>query len=282
MEKMQVRSSDGTTIGFRQTGGGPGIILLHGGMEHSGDYAELAEQLAEHFSVYAVDRRGRGLSGPHGDHYALAVEVEDVAAVLAATGAKYLFGVSSGATLALWCALKLDSVEAVIAYEPALTIPGHGSDAFIARYERDIARGDLAAAMVTILKGARLGPRFLRLLPRKVAETLVKKLLLDESASDDADEVPFAELIPTQHYDFLLEKEASSHLDEFAALDRPLLLLGGTVGPKYLTAALEHLTQVTEAKQVAFRGLSHAGAANRKGGGRPDLVAAAIRDFLEN
>src|SRR5438034_7864763 len=66
-----VTSADGTTIGYRSRGRGPGLVILHGGMESSTDYADLADALAGSLTVHVLDRRGRGLSGPHGDTYGL-------------------------------------------------------------------------------------------------------------------------------------------------------------------------------------------------------------------
>jgi pimeloyl-ACP methyl ester carboxylesterase len=41
-----VTSADGTTIGYRQIGSGPGVILLHGGMQASQHYMRLGRALA--------------------------------------------------------------------------------------------------------------------------------------------------------------------------------------------------------------------------------------------
>ena len=53
-----VISSDGTTIGYRQLGRGPGLILVHGGMKSSQDFMKLAELLAENFTLYLPDNAG--------------------------------------------------------------------------------------------------------------------------------------------------------------------------------------------------------------------------------
>src|SRR5690348_4242592 len=57
-----VTSKDGTTIGYRQLGHGPGVVLLHGAMESAQSHLQLAEALADTYTVYLPDRRGRGLS----------------------------------------------------------------------------------------------------------------------------------------------------------------------------------------------------------------------------
>src|SRR5262245_33324837 len=93
--KHLVRSKDGTSIGYRHIGHGPGLLLLHGGMKSSQDLLKLGESLAETFTVYVPDRRGRGLSGPAGDHFTVQREVEDVQAIMAETGARNIFGLSS-------------------------------------------------------------------------------------------------------------------------------------------------------------------------------------------
>ena len=61
----QVRSKDGTTIAYEQSGKGPALILVDGALcsRAFGPSPKLAPLLARHFTVYAYDRRGRGQSG---------------------------------------------------------------------------------------------------------------------------------------------------------------------------------------------------------------------------
>src|SRR5258708_19434923 len=95
-----VTSKDGTTIGYRQVGGGPGVVLVHGAMESGQSHLQLAQALAEAFTVTMLDRRGRGLSGPYGPAYGVHKDVEDLEAVLTKTRAHRVFWVSSGAVIA--------------------------------------------------------------------------------------------------------------------------------------------------------------------------------------
>jgi len=69
-----VISKDGTTIGYRQLGRGPGLVVLHGAMESAQNHMQLAEALADTYTVYLPDRRGRGLSGPYGRGYSVREE----------------------------------------------------------------------------------------------------------------------------------------------------------------------------------------------------------------
>jgi len=56
-------------------------------MESSQSHIELAEALADTFTVYVPDRRGRGMSGPFGDGYSVQKEIEDLDALLTKTDA---------------------------------------------------------------------------------------------------------------------------------------------------------------------------------------------------
>ncbi len=103
--KDQVTSLDGTTIGFRRLGTGPAVIVVHGGMQASQYFMGLATALSDAFEMLVVDRRGRGLSGPHGDHFSIQREVEDLQAIVAASGATRIFGLSAGALVSLRTAL---------------------------------------------------------------------------------------------------------------------------------------------------------------------------------
>lgn len=57
-----VTSKDGTTIGYRRFGRGPGVVVLHGSMSSAHNHMQLAAALADAFTVDVPDRRGRGLS----------------------------------------------------------------------------------------------------------------------------------------------------------------------------------------------------------------------------
>jgi pimeloyl-ACP methyl ester carboxylesterase len=58
-----VTSADGTTIRYREFGRGPGVVLLHGGLQSAQNFTKLAEGLAEALTVYVPNRRGRGFGG---------------------------------------------------------------------------------------------------------------------------------------------------------------------------------------------------------------------------
>jgi pimeloyl-ACP methyl ester carboxylesterase len=114
----KVRSTDGTLIAFDRTGSGPALILLGGAFSTRAAAAQLAGLLAPHFTVFAVDRRGRGDSGDTAP-YSVAREVDDVAALIeAAGGTAFVYGHSSGAGLALLAAVRGLPITRLGLYEP--------------------------------------------------------------------------------------------------------------------------------------------------------------------
>ena len=60
-----VTSKDGTRIAYDKIGEGPAVILVNGALAYRAywGHGPLAAQLADHFTVYTYDRRGRGESG---------------------------------------------------------------------------------------------------------------------------------------------------------------------------------------------------------------------------
>jgi pimeloyl-ACP methyl ester carboxylesterase len=116
-----VTSKDGTTIAFDQWGTGPTVILVDGALQYRAfdqGMVPLAELLAQHFTVIHYDRRGRGDSTDM-QPYALEREIEDIEALIdEAGGSASLYGISSGAALAMEAALALpNKVRKLAMYE---------------------------------------------------------------------------------------------------------------------------------------------------------------------
>jgi len=103
-------SKDGTTIAFDQWGQGPVVILVDGALQYRAfdqGMVQLADLLAPHFTVYHYDRRGRGDSTDT-KPYALEREIEDIEAIINEVGGSaFVYGISSGAALAMEMAIKL-------------------------------------------------------------------------------------------------------------------------------------------------------------------------------
>ncbi|MGA7495100.1 MAG: alpha/beta hydrolase [Isosphaeraceae bacterium] len=271
-----VVSKDGTTIGYRQFGKGTGVILVHGGMKTSQDFMKLAVALSDAFTVYAVDRRGRGLSGPHGDEFSVDKEVDDVQALIAKTGARSIFGLSAGALVVLRTARATPALERVALYEPPFSIDGSAPTSWLGRYEQELARGHPAAALITAMKGMQVMPMFVRL-PRFI---LVPTLSLVMRAQGDghADDVPIRTLTPTLRYDVEIVKEMGDTLHDYKDLQARVLLLGGTKSPAFLNVALDGLERMLpRVERVIFPDLGHNGPEDD---GKPDLVAQHLHRFF--
>lgn len=116
----KVISKDGTVIAYKKKGAGPAVILVEGALGYSsfGMTDQLGELLALHFTVYTYDRRGRGESS-NSMPFAVEREVEDIEAlILEAGGEAFIFGISSGACLALEAAIQLgDKCKKLAMYE---------------------------------------------------------------------------------------------------------------------------------------------------------------------
>ncbi|GAA0610263.1 alpha/beta fold hydrolase [Kribbella sandramycini] len=171
-------SKDGTTIAYDRRGSGPALVLVDGALcsRAQGPMPELAELLADRFTVYNYDRRGRGDSGdasPGGSGRAgeasIDRELEDLAAVIeVAGGSAYVYGTSSGAALALAAANAGLPIERVVAFETPFVVDGSRKpmpETFVADLE---ARGPADAVKYFLTKGVGLpGPMvtLMRLMP---------------------------------------------------------------------------------------------------------------------
>jgi pimeloyl-ACP methyl ester carboxylesterase len=113
-----VYSKDGTPIAFERTGSGPALVCVGGALNDRGSAAALAGLLAGRHTVLTYDRRGRGGSGDT-PPYAVDREIEDLAAVVdAAGGSAAVYGMSSGAVLALRAAAAGLPITRLALFEP--------------------------------------------------------------------------------------------------------------------------------------------------------------------
>lgn len=120
-----VTSADGTSIAYERTWSGPPLVLVHGTTADHTRWEPIRPALAEHVTVYAIDRRGRGESGDAVE-YELEREFEDVAAVVDSIDEPViLLGHSYGALCALEASLRTDNLRGLILYEPPIPVGDH-------------------------------------------------------------------------------------------------------------------------------------------------------------
>jgi pimeloyl-ACP methyl ester carboxylesterase len=119
-----LESADGTVIAYEKIGEGPPVILVDGALCHraSGPARPLARELADRFTVYTYDRRGRGESGDTAP-YAVEREIEDLQALVEEAGRMVaVYGISSGAALALETAVRTPAIEKLALYEAPFVV----------------------------------------------------------------------------------------------------------------------------------------------------------------
>ena len=275
-----VVSKDGTRIGYTSVGEGPGLILVQGALGTAHNYRDLAHALASAFTVYTPDRRGRGISPkPFTPGHTIQRDVEDIEALCQHTGADSIFGLSSGAVIALTCTLRLKAIRRAVLYEPPFYFE-HGIDQpRVRRFHREIDKQQWVSAMTTAGEIVKLAPLPIRLLPRWMRERATRGLM--KRLGGGGGYAPLEELLPAMRYDFQVVGEMSQQVDSFAVLDKEVLLLGGTKIPAYLMFALEKLSStLPKATRRTLPGLDHAAPWNADRGGAPLVVAEAVRERL--
>lgn len=280
-----VTSDDGTRIAYHTIGHGPGIVLLHGSMETAKSHLAMAEELADAFTVHLPDRRGRGQSGPYGDDYSVRKEIEDLDAVLNETGTHYVFGVSASGIAVLQAALVLPAIHKIAVYEPALFLEDIPQlTGWIDRFDREMADGKVAAALVTSMLGLRLGPSFMNHMPRGLLNWLTGLMMKSEDKNAKPGDATMHMLAPTLHYEGVLMAEMADTLDRFADVRADVLLLGGSKGLPFLKPALAGLEKtIPNIERIEFAGLDHGASGDvskQNPGGRPEVVAAELRRFF--
>src|SRR5262249_8157137 len=156
-------------------------------------------------------------------------------------------------------------IQKVALYEPPLTTDHSSPTTWVPRYEREVAAGKLASALVTVIKGTQDSSVF-AFVPRFVLVPLMKLASRSDATQVQGDDVPIAALIPTMRFDVKLVRESEGSLERFRGMRPQVLLLGGSKSARFLRDALDALHAVLpEAKRVELKGLGHVAADN---GGR--------------
>ena len=113
----------GATLYYEVRGQGPLLLIIPGGPQDAGVFAEAADRLADRYTVVAWDPRGNSRSlfdGP-AQELQLDVQGDDAARLIEALGhgPAYVFGTSGGAQIGLNLAARHpDRVRTLVAHEP--------------------------------------------------------------------------------------------------------------------------------------------------------------------
>jgi Alpha/beta hydrolase family len=221
----RVTSHDGTAIAYERLGDGPAVVLVGGGATDRTENAPLASELAERFTVFNYDRRGRGASGDTLP-YAVAREVEDIEALIAeAGGSAHLYGVSSGGALVLEAAAAGIAVDRLAVYE----VPYNMAGDWPARWREYVE--ELSALLAEDRRGDAFA-LFMRLAGAS-GETV--------AAARSSPVWPDLEaLAPTLAYDAACLGDGRPPVDRLASIERPTLVAtGGAPGTASWAQALD-------------------------------------------
>jgi pimeloyl-ACP methyl ester carboxylesterase len=241
-----VISSDGTKIAYSEQGAGPAVILVDGALCYRsfGPMSHLAELLSPHFTVYTYDRRGRGESGS-GKPATVEREVEDIDALIkAAGGSAFVYGISSGACLALEAALTLGrKVKKLAMYEAP-----YNSDAALRQEWLDY-RKQLAEAIAAGRRGDAVA------LFMKLVGTPAEQV----AGMRQAPVWPMLEAVaPTLEYDAAaMGEDRAVPVKRAANVSVPALVLNGTVLPFMATTANLLSQAIPHAQHRTLEGQPH-------------------------
>jgi pimeloyl-ACP methyl ester carboxylesterase len=246
----KVTSKDGTTIAFDKKGSGQPVVLVDGALCYRsfGPMPELASLLEPHFTVLTYDRRGRGESS-NSKPYQVEREVEDIEALIdEAGGSVFLFGTSSGASLALEAAVKLGGkIKKLAIYEA----PYNAEDS--ARREYKEYRKNLTEALAENRRG-------------DAAALFMKLVGTPDNQIAGMRQAPvwpmFEAVAPTLAYDAaLLGKDRSVPTELAARVSVPALVMDGganlTLMPFMHKSASALAEAIPDAKQRTLEGQRH-------------------------
>jgi pimeloyl-ACP methyl ester carboxylesterase len=261
----KARSKDGTEIAYEKTGHGPPLVLVHGTAADHTRWAPILPQLAERFTVYAMDRRGRGGSGDARD-YAFEREFEDVAAVIeAADEPVFLLGHSHGAICSLEALALTKRVRRAVLYEPPVPTGTVIVDAqTVDELDSLLAAGDRQGVLETF---------FLKVVKMPPGELAMLKSLPAWQGR-----VAAAHTIPREERLYVKGGAAEYRLrpERFAAVHVPTLLLEGGDSPSFFKSAIAAVHDaLPDSRVVVLPGQQHA-AMNTA----PELFLREVLGFL--
>lgn len=258
-----VTSRDGTRIAFWRSGEGPPLLLVHGATaDHTTTWRFVLPAFQQHFTVYAMDRRGRGGSGD-APTYALQREAEDVAAVVDRVGEPVsVLGHSYGGLAAIEAALLTPNLHRLVLYE---SVPLRGADGYqpgiIEQLEALRDAGDVEGVLVAMY-------RDLVAMPAEEIALLRAQRAAWDTRLRNVPSLP-RELRGEAGYVFVPER--------FAVMRTPtLLLVGGESPQREWDNARGVAAALPDARVVALPGQQHAAMYTA-----PELFVREVLRFLE-
>jgi len=242
----QITSNDGTVIAFWRSGAGHPLLLVHGTTADHRRWSGILPHLEQHFTIYAMDRRGRGASGDS-PGYDFMREAEDVAAVVEAASEQvgepvFILGHSYGAICSLEAALLTDNVSRLILYEPPIptglpSYPPGTPD----RMQALVDSGELEAALEVFFREVVRMPEHEFEAYRQLPMWKVR-----------------IQLAPTIPRELAFDRTYRFNAEKFASLQVPTMLLLGGDSPPFFRQAIEIVdSALPNSKVVILPGQQH-------------------------
>ena len=258
----KVASKDGTLLALRHTGQGAPLLLVHGTGGSSARWTPILPALEQHFSLYAMDRRGRGDSGDS-PHYALEREFEDVASVVNAIEEPVnLLGHSFGGLCALEAALLTLHLRKLILYEPPIPVKGAPShpEGVMDRLDSLLAAGDRQGVLTTFLQ--------------EVVRMPSHEFELYRASPAWPARLAAAHTLPRE---LRAQERYRFNAGRFGSLNTPTLLLLGGDSPFFFKAATEIVAAtLSNSRVVVLPGQGHIALDTA-----PDLFVREVINFLK-
>lgn len=240
-----ITSADGTNIEFSRSGSGPALILVYGNgdIHQFWEEANVRARLAEFFTVYVIERRGRGKSGDH-QLYKLEKEAEDIVALSDSIGEPViLLGHSGGAVYSLEASLRSGNLNKLILYEPPIQTGDYDlvSDKVLTELQTLLEQNENEKVLLHFLK-------VIAGLPQQEIDEL-------RSAPVWQDMVNAARVLPRELQ--ALRNYVFDH-DRFENMNTPTLLMTGSDSPAlYKDSIAELNSTLPNSRITTFDGQRH-------------------------
>lgn len=249
---MKVVSKDGTPIAYDQVGQGPVLVFVGGAFSYRTfpGLVQLAQLLDNDFTVVNYDRRGRGDSG-NTTPYAVEREVEDLDAIIRMRAEPVnVWGLSSGAALALHGAASGLPIRRLALYEPPFLVDDSR--------RRNPTPPDFVPQLEAMLAANRRGEAVRYFLTRGIGAPGIIATMLRFSPVWST----FKSLTHTLPYEMALIADHSQgrplSAEQFASVTVPTLVVNGEKSPAQLRNAAQAVAgALSNARQEVLKGQSH-------------------------
>lgn len=232
----QVISKDKTAIAYQRSGAGASLVLVHGTNGDHTRWAAVQKLLAEHFTIYAMDRRGRGESGD-GPEYSIEREYEDIAAVAnSIDGPVDVLGHSFGAACVLGVARNIPHLRRLILYEPPMLKTQHTPQRaeMLEKMDQELAAGNPEGVILLMLRSM-----------LNIPEPMIEKMRAHPTWTA---QFPGAFTIPRELH---VSDAYGADLEGYKTIRVPTLFLLGSESPAFFRATTETLNKTLPDSRIA-------------------------------